>query len=358
MTQKLIIRSVIAIIAFTCPAASDSRSQDMLPSSTWPAASVERSALPKERDFTYEFKDVKIASLERLLSMARVNLPVRIAGTLSGWLWIQRAASGWLRFNDYRLEGEITSPLLTIDRWQIEQAKLRFGYVNRAWYVSTLSGDVKTLDDQQSVGKAKLAAVLNRSQMQSLEISGNFTQAKLQPFFDQFGIKIKVDNQPGTMALSGSVPWRSVDQPDMWMATAMLNLPDFKVQGAPSGTLNTTATLDKGTWIIGHGNATIGGQSLSIKGEGKVVNPFPYAIAVAGSQVNMTQLLNEFDLQQMARQIEGMISIEAKLLGNAVDGLQSASLDIASKTLKFDGESVNDIHVVAALPKDPKSQPT
>ena len=121
LNQNFVIRSIIAIIAFTWPAASNLQSQDMLPSSTWLAA-VERSALPKERAFTYEFKDVEIASLERLLKLARVDLPVKIEGKLSGWLWVQGAASGWLRFNDYRLEGEITSPLLNIDRWQIEQA--------------------------------------------------------------------------------------------------------------------------------------------------------------------------------------------------------------------------------------------
>lgn len=353
----LVTRSIFAFILISWLMISNLRSQDMLESSTWPAGSIQRSALPKERAYGYQFDDVETVSIERVLNLARVELPVKVAGKLSGWLWVQRAQTGWLRFSDYRLEGEITSPLLSIDRWQIARAKLRFGYMNGVWYVSKLAGDTITPGNSQSVGRAELAGSLNSGGSQQLKISGTFTEAKLQPFLDFFGLKIKVENQPGVLALSGSVPWQLTNRPDAWTAIGKLSLPEFKVQSAPSGTLNTTAKLDKGSWSISDGSITIGGQNLSINAQGKVVDVLPYSLAIIGSQVSLSQLLNDFDLPQLAQRIDGEIGFTAKILGNFDTGIQSGSLDIASRTLNLDGESINDIEVVAALPKDPMSQP-
>jgi len=359
LKRTLVTRSifVFVFVFISLMMISNSRSQDMLDSSSWPAGSIQRSALPKERAYSYQFDDVKTANIERLLNLARVELPVKVAGKLAGWLWVQRAQTGWLRFSDYRLEGEISSPLLGIDRWQIAQAKLRFGYMNRAWYVSKLAGDVITPGNPQSVGRAELAGSLNSSGSQQLKISGTFTEAKLQPFLDFFGLKIKVENQPGSVSLSGSVPWQLTNRPDAWIAIGKLSLPEFKIQSAPSGTLNTTAKLDKGGWSISDGSITIGGQSLSISAQGMVVDVLPYSLAISGSQVSLSQLLNDFDLPQLARRIDGEIGFIAKILGNFNTGIQSGSLDIASRTLNLDGESISDIQVAATLPKDPMSQP-
>ena len=98
-------------------------------------------------------------------------------------------------------------------------------------------GDVSSQANLQSFGTAKLSALLHNATPQLLQVSGTFTNAKLQPFVDLFDLTLKVDNQPGTVSVSGSVLMRLAAQPDAWTAFGRLELPEVKLPNTPSGSI-------------------------------------------------------------------------------------------------------------------------
>ncbi len=192
----------------------------------WPAGTLERDRLPKARALDYDFDSVRIASILGWLRRVNVQPPVALEGIVSGWVWAQAPASGWWRLSNYRVEGELQSPLLDVDRFSIRQAAVRFGYRDGLWTIGRATGQIESRTEQgdarRILGNAKLNAQLPMAANGTVSASGQLSQVPLIDLLATFGIR---ENAPtgmaaGTFELQTTLA--NLSQPLAWNARGTL----------------------------------------------------------------------------------------------------------------------------------------
>lgn len=328
----------------------------------WPAAVVAKNTLPTERSYNYDFNEVDVSKLESWLKWFGYELPAKFSGNVSGWLWAQRSANGWFDLAGYRLEGEIESPQLLIESWTLEQARLRFGYVEGVWYVGRLSGSVAKKGSDQSIGQASLVARLPLAAPRTVRISGSISQVQLQPLLDAYGLNIAITNQSGKLTLRGDVPLGAVDDIGSWSLNGELDIAGIEladVADVPQLNITSPLELDAGRWSIAGAQCVVAQQILRVDAQGDIARGesgtlsdarLPYTATFNSDRVDLAKLRSSFrNLTLDDQAIEGIGSLSGQVSGSFAQGLEKVSAALRSPQIIAAGETLDDVELLAGL---------
>lgn len=207
----------IALVALMCRVAA--AQSDFAP------GTLPREQLPQARSLDYEFDSVRISTILGWLRRVSVEPPVPLSGVVSGWLWAQAPSAGWWRLGDYRVEGQVASPLLGVDRLAIREANVRFGYAQGLWTVGTAQGQIETNEEGEparQLGRATLSASLPTNPQASARVEGELSRVQLSNLLKTVGL---TDNIPqgqarATFRIESSLA--SFSNPLTWAASGRI----------------------------------------------------------------------------------------------------------------------------------------
>ncbi|MEZ6137610.1 MAG: AsmA-like C-terminal region-containing protein [Pirellulaceae bacterium] len=316
---------------------------------SWPAGVAIKSTLPTEGVVEYGFEEVQASDINGWLAWVGVEMPVDVSGSLTGWLWAQRGNRGWLNFSEYRIEGQITSPNLRIDRWEFRQADLRFGYANDRWYVGRLAGEVAAVGSPQSLGRTEFAATMGQRSPRRLDLSGTIDQTRIEALLNAFGVDFTVVNEAASVTAAASVPWEAVDVPSAWRATAKLDVQGVQAERIPRSGLTAQLSARDGAWQMSDATLTVIDQTINLSGQGKLEPRLPFTASWDGRSLSMTELLEAGQQSSLASRLVGSIDVVGTLRGDAEHGLESASAAVRSKRIRIDGEELQGVLIESVL---------
>ncbi len=334
--------SLVVMVAMTNPAWGQTKQDD------WPAGVAARDELSKDRSYNYDFTNISVGTLQSWLGRIGVELPVKLDGNLAGWVWVQRSKDGWFDFANYRVEGEIRTPELTIDNWTVSEAEVRFGLANGNWYVGKLSGAVLSPDDQSPIGNAIANAKILISTKSLVELNAKVDQIDLSSLLKAFGIDVGIKNAGGSVNFSGEVPIASISDLSTWNATTVLKLDDVCVPWieSPSNAL-VGVKLANGAWELADGRLTIAGQQLTLAAAGRLAAELPFEVSLSGRDIQAGPLLRQLKYPELAAQIAGAIRLDATARGNQSTGVEKVTAVVQSDTLILRSQPVKRLQVRA-----------
>ncbi len=326
------------------PACSQIRLKPVpLSAQSWPAGVGAKGNFPKNRAYEYTFSDIQTSTIENWLSYVNVKIPVQVSGLLSGWVWAQRSDKGWLNFSGYRIEGQIVSPNLQVDQWELKDAVLRFGFVDNVWYVGRLSGNLFHLGDTQSIGKADLAATLPMDNERLLQVSGGITEAQLQPLLKAFNVDFAIANDNGGLNAAANVPLDLARDPAAWKMKANFKLEGIRSLDIPQSSISSEIEIDEGQWRIPSGTLTLIDQLLTFDGNGTLDRRLPYTASIAGKQLSVDQLLRAAKQPALISRVSGNFDVVGKIRGSLDRLVEAASAAVRSPSILIDGEDLSSV---------------
>lgn len=318
------------------------------------AGTLDRERLPTERTVDYKFKEVRIDTVERWLSWARIRLPIDVSGNVSGWVWAQRSSRGLFNFSDYWLEGELLSPKLVVDKWTVDSANWRFGYRNGTWFVGRLQGAVTPPNQDNVAGEVQLVAKLPTSDSAVLEIGGNVTSVDLGELLKSFEVDVPITNRGGSLTVSASVPFDRYRDLKYLQADARLSLNEVAVPSVRDPVLLTAkANLRDGRWALNDALLSLQADPdrlpVRVTADGPLQAPWPFAIQVAIAQMDAADLLRQLDAEPFAPNVEGAFSVSAQANGDADRGIASAEIDLRADQLTIEQQPIRGVTVTGKL---------
>lgn len=335
--------------------------QERLDSANWPVGVAARSALPTQRAYNYEFRDVQVSELEGWLKWLGYEFPAKISGQVTGWLWAQRSSSGWFDLAGYRLEGEVESPQLLIESWRVEQARVRFGYAEGSWYVGKLSGEIAEQTSDASIGRVELQGKLPLAGPRALQISGSLNQVLLQPLLTAFGLRVAIDNQPGNLVLRSQVPLSTIGDISTWTVRSELDIAGVVFTDAPhlpELSITGPLQLEAGHWNFSNAQIGVAQQTLQGNAQGELAaGPsgtlrdarLPYSATISSARLDLEKLLASLGRNRGIPAVQGIVSLAGEFSGNAAEGLEAAALTLQAPQIKAVGETLAEVELQASL---------
>ncbi len=321
----------------------------------FPAGKTDRADLPTPRTIDYDFQGVEIGDVEAWLNWFGIKSPVSVSGQVSGWLWAQRSTQGWFSFRDYRIEGELNSPSLTLDRWQVGQAALRFGYVGGVWYAGRLSGQVTPPGSERIAGAVTSYAKLTTSAPAKLELAGTIDRIDVATLLSSFEVPLEIDNKQGTLTFDATTPLASVNDIAAWNGTAKMQLQAVTLPQLNSPVqVDASVALDSGQWTILSSHVTLPQDRLQISGSGNLAGVQPYQLKLSGSNLSLERILSEFKIKALPFEVRGQVDVDADVRGVLAQETEIASATLRSHLLEVDDMRVTDIMLSSRLIEDRK----
>ncbi len=309
----------------------------------YPVGLVPRSALSADKSFDYDFDNISAPTLQRWLDRVGVELPVELDGALSGWVWVERDQS-WFDVAGFRVEAAITSPLLNISDWKVEEAQLRLGYVNGTWYVGSLSGTVRSPIDAALIGQFNSNAKISTGEDAVSEVDVNIGQVRLKPLLTALGVDADVDNDNGTLTLNATIPMSTAQEVGTWTATGDVSITKFTSNFIQSpGNTSAALSLSEGTWEINKGLIDVALQKVNFSGTGQLTNELTYRLNVDADAINAAELLQQIGQPELAAKLSGFATLNASVAGDQTTGITSAVAQVDSKTLTLLDQAVSDL---------------
>lgn len=313
---------------------------------------IERSELPSERSYNYDFDNVDVQSVTDWIEWLGQELPVKLRGKVRGWIWVQRGAKSWLNLSDYRIEGELTSERLGIDEWSVQSSRFRFGYQDGQWYVNQLSGDFSS-PGQKPIGNGSFSGLMKTGSGE-VEIRGGLNGVQIDEVLNYFEQMPNVVAAPAETELRVQTTLADLIAPNRWSIKARTTLPSIRIESMQIDGLSFPLEMRDGTWKITTGNGSLFGNDFAWEAEGNLVEDLPFQFSVE-SKVALSALGD--NVRQLAAnsypdsnwlhsltELQGLLDVNATVSGNGQSGIvelisnwQSDSLSIGS--IKMTGVS-------------------
>ncbi len=312
---------------------------------TWTPAELPRSELPSERTYDYEFSDLEIASIEKWLDWFSVELPIALDGEVSGWLWVQRSEKGWLNLADYRVEGELRSPLLNVESWNISDATVRLGYWKGRWRLGQLAGDITSEDGKQPVGRVAVEANIPAKQPRILSAEIKAIGIQLAPVLRALDVDVGITHAPAKALLSAKAPLQSVGDLTTWSATGRVEFSELAI-GPVKGSAATDFVMAKGRWRTEREAFLLGGSELDLSADGELSGECPFGVQLASSVINLNRLLvGAVEKSAAIIGLQGDLRVSGGLSGNVASGLERIELGAASELVQYAEASLRELNV-------------
>lgn len=309
------------------------------------------SELPKQAAYRYQFKDAELQKVEEWLKWAKLELPVKLDGRVSGWLWIQRSPKGWLDLAGYRAEAELRSPELNVDTWKFSGATIRLGYSQGRWRVGRLIGRIGTEVSEVPIGKVEIVADLPDAPERIIKFSVTATDLQVQPLLASQGVTIEIANSPASLQLRGQIPLEGVQDLTTWRAVGRLIVSQLNYRGV-FGSLESDFRLVQGNWTTQNENIKLAETPLLISGKGSLSNGIPFSATLSQSRVDLRSVLLALGKSAQDKWIEGEIAIQGSLSGFAGTGLEKAELTATSDKLGSQESHLESVSLTAKLTTD------
>ncbi|MGN6543982.1 MAG: hypothetical protein ACTHK7_02960 [Aureliella sp.] len=321
---------------------------------TWQPGTLKRSELPTSRAFDYEFEDVQISTILGWLRRVGVEPPVRLGGRVTGWVWAQAPARGWWRLGDYRVEGELTSPLLDIDRYSIRDAEVRFGYYQSNWTIGRAVGQIESVDpesDQRRVlGQAKLDGRLPMSRTAPVRIAGTLRDVSLANLLVTLGLKgaVPAGKAEGDFVVDTTI--NQLSQPLRWNAHGSIDASDVQFGTLPSLALQTDWQLASARLSLTNSRTTLAGQTIQLAANIGLTTPFAWNVQLpAQSVVLAPELYRAFQIAVNPLLPEGAVQLSANSSGQLTPWRAQYTAQLGAQQLNWYGNNLANFSTSLAL---------
>ncbi len=330
-----------------------------LPAQTRPeTGTLPREQLPKSRAIDYDFDDVRIATILSWLRRVSVEPPVPLSGTVSGWLWAQAPERGWWRLGDYRVEGEITSPLLGVDRFAIREARVRFGYQQSLWTIGSAQGQIEaTADDQTTtrLGQANLAATLPTDTQSNAQVNGQLSRVDLANLLRTFGLheNLPAGNAQATLRIDTKLA--NLSSPLTWNAGGQITISQLQYGQWQDLRAESDWTLNDAALGLNNTRLTLpgpGSPSLVASGSIQLHDNFAWQVQLPTQAVTLNQSLYTTLLPPAVPQANlpiGSIQVAGATSGTLVPWQAQYSLNLANGQLNWLGNSLANLNAQLSL---------
>ncbi len=314
----------------------------------WPAGVVSRNSLGQDRSYDYDFSRISVTTLQTWLSRVGIRIPVKLEGELSGWVWAQRSAKGWLDFSNYKLEGEVNSPDLKIDHWLVRKARIRFGYADGNWYVGEVAGEVRAEDGALPIGLVNANAKILTASSSAIQVRAKIDSIDLNALLRSFGLEIDIHNSGGSVSIIGSIPIANASDLSKWKAILQVAVDEIALPWIESGSkASATLKLEHGKWEISNGQVKVAEQELGIAGTGLLNSELPFELSLAAEVINSSELLRQWKQSELSKQLTGSMRFDAKISGNSSKGISHAVATIESASLIVRSQPLEELVIVA-----------
>lgn len=319
----------------------------------FPAGWAARAELPTARVVDYDFKNIALDDVEAWLAWVGVESPVDVSGEVSGWLWAQRSQQGWFNFSDYRIEGELTSPRLTLENWTVGTAAVRFGYAKGVWYVGQLSGEITPPGGQKVAGKLSSYADLNTASPAELNLAGTLDHIDISTLLRSFEVPITLENRQGRLQFKMATPLGTAQDLASWNVTTRLQIDDVALPQLRSPVqIAAELVLENARWRLSKGSAALPEDQMLFSGNGSLQGTQDYQFAVSGQGISLPRLLAEVLDEPLPIALRGELNGQAELRGSVVGGMETATANIGSPQIEFGKFSGLDIELASRLSED------
>ena len=318
----------------------------------WPAGQADRQSLPSERSIDYDFDNVEMDAIQGWLKWADIDIPINVSGRLSGWLWGQRSNKSWFDFKGYRVEGEIKSPKLVLDRWYVDKASVRFGYLNGLWYVGSLQGTIGSLAEDAGFGHVNASIKVPMDPQKQIEWLGTFDKIDLGRFLRSLNVPNSIVESDGTLTMSGTVPLTKANDLANWDATIQLDLRNVSVPNITPADLTVNAKIQGGKWTTDQGRIQWKEDVLQWEGNGSLDGDFPFRISFDGRQIAIGSLPRKLGWESAFQSWTGDIDLDGQLVGSSIRGLDDATVEIRSAAVFYQAQKLEAVQLEAQYQPD------
>ena len=360
--QRLAFASIAAWLVLFSPPAS---AQD--PTESWPAGVQKKSELPEARAYSYEVEGVDLESVIEWLEWFRIELPLELEGKVNAWIWVQRGAS-WSELTSYRVEAQIRSPQLLVQGQRVEQAAIRLGYFEGAWYLSDLSGYLHLEQGASPVARLRLLGTANEDSNSKLKLLGTAELLDLPQLAKRIGLSQllpspnSAEKEPKRhLSFRANAPLDDLSDLASWKVDAQLQVPQLPLGATNSFTLNGNLRAEDGRWELLQSHLDCDGvlqdgtrarQHIALAGSGTLTDDQAYHLHVPDVDLDLSAL--SIALPESLEFLQ-RLSLSARVTGSKLGvrdiraEARSAEASQTVASLKFGFEPRNGAELAAKL---------
>ncbi len=305
--------------------------------------------LPDARSFSYTFNNVRVSTIERYLRYAGIKLPIQIVGQLSGWVWAQNQGN-FFSLSDYAVELNVTSPLLVIEGYAIQNASLRLGYKAGNWEIRSITGG---LLDQPDLDRAKVVIHFNASgglpsesneRAQMVIVGDRFSLPRLLELLDLQTVQA---NGRGTLAVRINTTRANLTDPSQWNATGSILLSQLEHELIQPVALDATLRLNENQVTVSNAILrSMNGEQLKFRGTLQTDAPNSYQLQVSKQPANPKAFFADAVLPDIHYE---NLSLGLKISGDLESQIWKAAIDADSELAVFENQSFQNLSVRGPL---------
>ncbi len=326
----------------------------------FPAGRLSREQLPKSRALDYEFDAVRISTILGWLRRVNVEPPVTLSGTVSGWLWAQAPASGWWRLGDYRVEGELTSPLLGVDRFAIREARVRFGYQQSLWTIGTAAGQIEAQSESgesRALGQANLSATLPANLRSVAHVEGQLVSVSLVELLKTFGLNESLPQGQAQATFVIDTPLANLSSPLAWTASGRIAASDLRLGNVSNVAVDTAWSLRNEVLGLTNTQISLPGpieQRLLFAGQLKLRDTFAWQVELPNQRIQLDRSLfaNLLPTEDLVANLPtGNLNIAGTTAGTLSPWSASYQLQVNNGQLNWYGNLLSNVSARLSLGK-------
>lgn len=327
------------------------------PEDDWPLGTLPRSELPTSRAFDYDVQNVQISTILGWLRRFNVEPPVPLSGQVSGWLWAQAPARGWWRLGDYRVEGEIVSPLVGIDLFAIRETRIRFGYRQGLWSVGRAAGQIESLtegpESRRVLGQANVSAQLPMSTSETVKANGSMQGVSLIELLATFGLKTNVPSGMAQGDFQLETLLADLSQPLRWRANGSLSATDVTLGELPLADVTTKWQLAEARLSLSDTRATVVGQTVTFSGSVDLTNSFAWTVQLPDQTLRLSrELYSALQLPPSEVIPLGDVQLTATSSGTLRPWAAQYAFQLGATRLAWLQNNLSQLEVAAAVTSD------
>ena len=297
---------------------------------------VARNRLPSGWAADYDFKNLDVQRVIDWLRFAGVKPPTTLAGKVSGWVWAQASSRSWFALSDYRVEGELRSPVFDVEAWRIRDARVRFGYQNQKWTIGDASGNLQLAESkvEASLGVATFSAVLPTSPNALTEINGKLANVDLPAVLNAFQVEGVDSAGTGTIGFHATAKLKDLSDPLQWKANGIAELTQSSIASNPATDLSASWQLSDGKLKADRIEITLLERTFPTAASLDLSRPWDWSISIPEQSIEVLPALLKGPHLPELPNIRGTVLVQGDLHGDLLTQSTRAAIELASDSME------------------------
>ncbi|OYV83018.1 MAG: hypothetical protein B7Z73_16560, partial [Planctomycetia bacterium 21-64-5] len=245
---------------------------------------------PRRAGVHWTFRDVSVQTFLERLKRFGVEVPVKLSGQVTVRLSAGAPWRSLWRPSAYEVEGDLTSPSLTVAGFELKSLSLHLVYTDGALQLTDMKFIVPDKDGRD--GTVSGTARMQARPPGDLTAELSLVQLPLATLFDR--VHQLAGHASGTASgrFSGRAPIDGLRNPARWQAGGRLTLADVRAVGLPPGQLTLDLRLARGRAAITNLSATLAQARLSGSADLTLAAPYDFTARLRAAVPDLAWLKN------------------------------------------------------------------